>query len=101
MGGSCDKTTGPLPYSQVRGHVLDSATGAPIDSALIEAPPAPSVTDTFWIDITDSTGAYEVRLHIFGWNYIHCSKPGYVTDSVRVYYGGTVVNDDVDFLLVP
>jgi hypothetical protein len=42
-------------------------------------------------------------IHVFapGWNYVRCSKPGYITDSLRVYYGGSVVNDSVDFLLIP
>jgi hypothetical protein len=101
MGSSCNPGPGePEPDSQVSGRTLDSLTGLPIDSARVSVGPDSLSLIYPSADFSDSTGAYTIYMFRYGWNYVRCSKPGYITDSLRVYYGGSVVNDSVDFLLV-
>jgi len=94
------KSTGGHPYfGEVFGHVLDSNTGTPIESALILVDDTLTTTDTFW---TDSTGYYHAILSLGKEQQIFCLKGGFATKSTSVSLGvNKPVADTIDFDLVP
>jgi len=82
------------PIFRIRGTVIDSTTGLPMDSAWIDTydsiPP-------YYI-YSDSSGYYITQFGGIHWINIYCGKTGYLISHKRLY--GNRDFDNIDFRLI-